>query len=103
MLITADAHREVLARVYEWRHGQATAAASGAFAAATAILTPLLAAVFDATARLESWHIALFGAGAALAALGGALFRKQARQVQCQYLEEALADTFTETTEVLTW
>jgi hypothetical protein len=82
-----DAEHSSLGLLYAWRHSQAAAAASGAFALAMAILAPLLAAVFDDKARLECWNVALFIAGAALAAIGGVLFRRHAAQVQRRYLK----------------
>lgn len=96
------AETDVVARVYEWRHGQATAGASGAFALATAILTPLLAAVFDPKADVETWNAVLFVAGAALAATGGVLFRRHARQVQRRYLR-AMSVWDPEEVERLSW
>ena len=90
MPVPEDVERDVLARAYAWRHDQATAGASAAFALATAILTPLLAAVFNNKAHVEGWHLVLFVGGTALAATGGALFRLHARQVQRRYLRAVL-------------
>lgn len=100
MYIADDAEHSSLGLLYGRRHSQAAAAASGAFALAMAILAPLLAAVFDDKARLECWNVSLFIAGAALAALGGVLFRRHAAQVQRRYLR---AVHVSDPEELITW
>ena len=67
----------------------------GAFAAAAAILSPLLAAVLSSNSKVEIWEAVLYLLGALAAGTGGVVFASAAAATEIAYGE--LVDVSTTT------
>jgi hypothetical protein len=69
--------KEDLRAAHGWRQTQMNGLGAACFTLAVAILSPLLAAVFDGRAELDLWHLFTYLPGAALAAGAGALWHRE--------------------------
>jgi len=96
--------KDDLERVYDWHQAQATGLGSGSFKLAGLILSPLLAAVFDSAARIETWAVYGYSLGALLAAAAGIRWHREARRLQLEYMERVeLLPGETNPRNIVTW
>lgn len=77
--------RDDLEKIYEWRQAQASNMGGACFTLAGLILSPLLAAVFDANASVETWSVAAYALGAVLAIMAGVAWHREAHRLQLEY------------------
>jgi hypothetical protein len=75
-----------LEQMFSWRYDEEATAAKGAFSTAALILTPLLAAVFDANAEVEDWVAVAYGLSAGAAIAVGTFRLWRLHRVQHDYL-----------------
>jgi hypothetical protein len=96
--------KEDLEKVYEWRQAHAKGLGDGCFRLSGLILTPLLAAVFDSSAEIETWALLAYLGGALLAARAGVRWHRETRRLQLEYATQVEVPTLEDMPPgVVTW